>query len=224
MSVYTFLAASDKKIFCDGEPSEFGFYGASCFKNEPFSFQLAYKSEKHIIPVYTEIIRNCASEYLSVFCVGQVPVISAASSLGSENPQYSNPGIYPDMLLRRKTFHTLSNDGFWQPRYFEAGEKQLLDAAPDCWQTLWFTFNESGTAPSGDYEIVIRLRSQNTREILSENKIRLHIIDRLLPEQKTYYTNWFHYDCLSDTYGTEMWSEEYFEIIRSFFQTPPCTE
>lgn len=216
MSVYTFLAASDKKIFCDGEPSGFGFYGASCFKNEPFSFQLAYKSEKHIIPIYTEIIKDSASEHLSVFCVGQVPVINAASSSVLENSKYAKPGIYPDMLLRRKTFHTLSNDGFWQPQYFESGEKNLLDATPDSWQTLWFTFNESGTAPSGDYEIVIRLRSQKTQDILSENKIKLHIIDRLLPEQKTYYTNWFHYDCLSDTYNTEMWSERHFEIIRSF--------
>lgn len=215
MTVHTFLATSDKKIFYDSNASE-SFYTASCFRNEPYSFQMAYKSEQYIIPIYTEIIKNDATEHLSVFCVGQVPVINTTLSAESKNHENIKPGIYPDMLLRRKTFHTLSNDGFWQPQYFESNEKNILYAVPDSWQTLWFTFNESGTVSPGDYEIIIKLRSQKTQNILSENKIILHIIDKLLPEQKTYYTNWFHYDCLADIYKTKIFSERHFRIIRSF--------
>ena len=53
-------------------------------------------------------------------------------------------------------------------------------------------------------------------ECAAEETLRLEVIGAKLPKQTLLYTSWFHCDCLADTYGVEIFSDRFFEIMRSF--------
>ncbi len=218
MNLVTHLVSSGVKIFHDWNGEGKGFDSAKAFKNEPFSFQLAYKAEEYLMSVYHEIDGNFPMDAISVFTVGNVPVMNRNFNTLDDCYEDRGAGLYPDMLIRRNTVNNIVNDGFWAPRHFEDGEKTMLFALTDAWQSLWITLNENSTVPAGDYEITVRLKSQGDNAILSENVFKIHIMDAELPKQTAYYTNWFHYDCLSDTYNIPIFSERFYEILEGYLK------
>jgi len=187
----------------------------SGMRNEPLSFQLAYKLEggdKRSLPVCPRIESELE---LNLYSVGYVPVVHTHWG-GPREPQ---PGLIGDILLPKAVNPELqlktagaSADTF----YFEKGENITLNAANDAWQALWFTINEDGKpiAP-GKYTIRIAMYERKKNEKISENEIEITILDAELPKQKLKYTNWFHCDCLADFYNVEIFSEPFFEIMRA---------
>ncbi|MDD6683658.1 MAG: hypothetical protein PUE61_10970, partial [Clostridiales bacterium] len=114
----------------------------SGMRNEPLSFQLAYKleegSEKHTTPIYPRIETDLD---LNLYSVGYVPVVHTHWG-GPREPQ---PGLIGDILLPKAVNPELEHKGYpWKTLYFEKGEKITLNAANDAWQALWFTVNENG--------------------------------------------------------------------------------
>ncbi len=185
---------------------------ATLFTNEPYSFQLAYKADCKI-PIYYEISGNYPIDLVSVFAVGNVPVLNVHSDNPDSAVEDRGAGLYPDILFRKKAVSNMVDDGFWSPRYFEEGERILLPALPGAWQALRYTLNEQGVVPAGNYTVVIKLRHQGNKAELSCNEFNIRVMDAELPKQTAYYTNWFHYDCLSDIYGVPVFSDRHFEII-----------
>ena len=60
------------------------------------------------------------------------------------------------------------------------------------------------------------LFSSKDKSCIGEEKLELEIIASELPKQTLTYTSWFHCDCIADTYGVEIFSDRFFEIMRSF--------
>lgn len=215
----TKLISSLTKIFPDevnGKEIEY----ATALKNEPFSFQVAFKnadSESNSIPIFvkieTDLDINCISEYKE----GYVPLLRCVSQNADDYYDRKQPGLYPDMLLSRNTVSEIENDGFWTPRFYEQNEKNQLYSISEAYQGIWFTVNEKGIELNpGEYRIsVIFCRSSDGAEV-ARNTLKLELIDACLPKQQLIYTCWFHCDCLADLYNVEMFSDRHFDIIKSY--------
>lgn len=219
----TNLLSSLVKVFPDGFNGESLFY-ATAMQNEPFSFQVAFKCDdsiNEIEPVYIRVETDLDVNLISQYKVGYVPVIRADFANADEFFERKTPGLYPDMLVARKTnadvFDIADNGFFEKSRWTEQEQDCLLCAVRDSYQTLWFTVNENGKKiDAGKYHINVKFFSSKENECIGEEKLELEIINSELPEQTLYYTSWFHCDCLADIYGIEIFSERFFEVMRSF--------
>lgn len=194
----------------------------SLCQNEPFSFQLAYKlfhdpdaekkpEEQHFF------IRLTTELPVNTYHVACVPVMHSFHRI---QPSLSI-GLYPDILIPKATNPPLIRQtvrGGLGYRYIEVGEKISLAAYDDSWRQLWFAVNEDGNIMSpGRHIIKIELFDTGYRKV-GENELTLNVMDAPLPEQTLYYTNWFHNDCLADYYGLELFSEEYFRVMKDFLR------
>lgn len=216
MELETIIISSLTKVFPDEVKGE-RMDKATLLQNEPFSFQIAFKSKKPVLPVYVRIDSDLDLRYVSEYLVGYVPVTRATYVDTDEFYDRKTPGLYPDMLLKRKTNAEVDNDGYWCSRWFERDQKNLINACCDSYQSLWVTLNENGNClPAGKHYISVEFYSAYAAERLSCDTIELEILNAELPEQDITYTSWVHYDCLADTYGVKVFSEEHFRIMRSF--------
>ena len=189
--------------------------GFSAMRNEPFSFQIAYRlndSQGDMLPFYPIIETDLP---VSLYSVGYVPVLQ--TNIHDLDDHY-RPGLLPDILIPKRTNPRICKEGFpWVAKHYEAHENNQLQATRDSWQALWLTINEKGTPlKAGNYTITVRLCARQSAQCVGEVHIHLQLIDALLPMQKLRYTNWFHCDCLCDTYGVTPFSERFYEIFRSF--------
>ena len=218
----TNLLSSLTKVFPDGFNGENLSY-ATLLQNEPFSFQIAFKSENingDIEPFYVKVESDLDLDLISQYKVGYVPVTRADFQNSDEYFERKTAGLYPDMLLERKTNQEVKevvNNVFSYQRFMEQDEENLLCSVENCYQSLWFTINENKqNIKHGNYFVKILFFSSKNNECIATEKIDLKIINASLPKQTLYYTNWFHCDCLADTYGVEIFSKKFFEIMRSF--------
>ncbi len=192
-------------------------------KNEPFSFQLAYKffddpdAEKNPEELHFYIRLDTVLP-VSTYHVSCVPVMHSYSRIQPKLPI----GMYPDILIPKNTGAEVvkqtirAKPGY---RYIEVGEKQSLAAYNDSWRQVWFTVNEEGALlPAGHHVIKISLYNISGN-LVGENSLALEVLDAALPDQSLYYTNWFHNDCMADFYNLPLFSDEYYKVFRNFLQT-----
>lgn len=223
MKLNTRLLSSLAKVFPDGCNEESIAY-ATLLRNEAFSFQLAFRSDDGVSdtePVYLKVETDLNISLISQYKVGYVPVTRADYVNSDEHFERKTPGLYPDMLIARKTnaaARDVANNGiFDEPRWIEQEQECLLCSVRDSYQTLWFTVNENGIPiEAGKYFIKILFFSSKENACVGEEVLELEVLDSELPEQSLYYTSWFHCDCLADIYGVEIFSDRFFEIMRSF--------
>ncbi len=223
MKLKTELLSSLVKIFPDGFKGE-KITSASTMRNEPFSFQVAFKCDDAfdgINPIYVRVESDLDINLISQYKVGYVPVTRADYADSDGFFERKTPGLYPDMLLERKTNAEISDvaDGgfFEEARWMERDQQCLLCAVRDSYQSLWFTVNENGEKiKAGKYNIKVLFFDSKDRACIGEEALKLEVIDGELPKQSLYYTSWFHCDCIADTYGIEVFSERFFAIMRSF--------
>ncbi|MBQ4155604.1 MAG: hypothetical protein IJD90_02225, partial [Clostridia bacterium] len=196
----TKLLSSLEKVFPD-EIKGKTITTATMLQNETFSFQIAFKSvdNKPLMPLYVKVDSDLDVCYLSEYLVGYVPLTRATYMNTDEFYERKTPGIYPDMLLKRKTNAKISDDGSWGHRWFEQEQEHLINASNDSYQSLWFTVNENGEnlAP-GKYNIAVSFYNALDRECVATESIEIEIINANLPKQELIYTSWFHYDCIAD--------------------------
>jgi len=220
MKLETKLISSLGKIFPDEVKGE-SLKSASFLKNEAFSFQIAFKNENSFhevtrlyLRVETDLDINLISEYLE----GYVPVIRADVAGSDDYFERKTAGLYPDVLFSRKTNAEISDYGLpWLPIWTEQDQKHLLESTDDSYRGLWFTINENADEIEvGKYYIRVIFYDSGSRECIGEEKLDLEVIDASLPKQTLGYTAWFHCDCLADTYSVEIFSDRFFEIMRSY--------
>jgi len=212
--IRTVVLSSLHKVFHDDCPTDCGINEFVALKNEPFSFQVAYKLEsekRQKIPFYLKVETDLP---ISGYTVGNVPVMHAERV---QDDAKRGPGLYPDMLIPKKTDAEISRErDAWCSWDFESGERNQLMAYDDSWQAFWFTINECGEELSaGSYSIKIKTLTRGS-QILSEDTVKLELVDALLPKQEIIITNWFHCDCLADTYNIEVFSDRFFEIFEDY--------
>ena len=144
MKLDTVLLSSLHKVYPQNCPQT-ALTALSGMRNEPLSFQLAYKlpaGDKHSIPVFPRIESELD---LNLYSVGYVPVLHTNIP---DIPEAPAPGLIGDILLPKKVNPEIllkpacAADTF----YAEKDENITLNAADDAWQALWFTVNEDGNS------------------------------------------------------------------------------
>ena len=213
MSLITRLLSSLHKVYPEEIPPV-TYTGGTVLRNEPFSFQIAYKTDEGNIPLYVRI----EADGLPVchYRVDYVPVLDPRNG-GDGIGERTVPGLYPDILRRRLHNPPVADESVAVPRWYEKGEKHLITAVADSWQSLWFTVNEDGVPlPTGQYAVTVRFYNQRTQECVGEQTVTVCLLDALLPEQTLLYTNWIHADCLCDLHRTGMFDDDFFTVLSDY--------
>ncbi len=193
----------------------------TALKNEPVSFQIAYRllrNEENEGELNQPFFVRIESEIpISVYHVGQVPVVHAICEEQSES---RGAGLYPDVLWPKATNPKILSEGYpWEDLSFEQGEETLLYADSVAWQSLWFIANErQETLVAGEYPVMVRFFGRLTNKELATVQTTVNLLDSSLPKQNLIYTNWFHCDCLADTYRVPVFSEEFFDIFADYVE------
>lgn len=216
MSIETRLIPSIAKVFPDRINGNDISY-LSGFIDEPLSFQIAYKNSENKPGRHLYIeVENDGCQW-DEYKVAYVPVINAVTIYPDKYYDCQSSGLYPDILYKRQGNSLVEDGGFyWQKIMFEKGEKYIINAA-SCWQSLWFTFGgKDKPCKAGKHNITVKFYDSLTEELVAQQSIELEFIDEKLGSQRLLYTNWFHCDCLADTYNVEMFSDRHFQIIESF--------
>lgn len=125
-----------------------------------------------------------------VYLVKEVPVGLAAYEDSDDYYLRKTPGLYPDLLVPFEQGTGIVADK-WYSLFFEIGP--FDDKAGNI--TFDFTVNDEPVS------------------------LEIEIIDKMMPVSETVYTNWFHSDCLADYYHVEVFSDEYWRIVRNFVTT-----
>ena len=187
----------------------------SALKNEAYSIQALYRVFDdtpvpcHPISIAVRAAGLCVESYRVDF----VPVTQAANLFREDGFEGNNPGLYPDVLQKRPAApeieKRLHGD---QIQYFEKDTDVLLNATQD-YQSLWITLNSDECASAGIYPITVTATSLLNGEVFEEKTFALQIINASLPEQKEYYTNWIYEDAVCDTYGVDLYGDEFYQIF-----------
>ena len=220
MKLETKLISSLGKIFPDEIKGD-ALLRATLLKNEAFSFQVAFKNAdgfKDVVRLYLRVETDLDICLVSQYSEGCIPVTRADVPDSDGYFERKTAGLYPDVLFERKTNTELIDCGLpWLPIWTEQDQTHLLESSAESYRGLWFTVNEMGEViPSGKHYIRVLFFDAGNRECIGEGTLELEVIEALLPKQTLGYTSWFHCDCLADTYGEEIFSDRFFEIMRSY--------
>jgi len=192
---------------------------ASALKNEPFSFQVLYKSPKTALPLAVTVAVETILP-ISAFRVDYVPILHVMNIHGDKTGYVSDKsGLVPDILMPRpadpeiELKDTVGGDY----GYFEKGSVNLLNATETDFQSVWFTVNpDSEELVAGEYKLVIKYKSLNDNSVIEESVLPFEIIDALLPVHNSYYTNWLHIDCICDMFEVDLYSDRFYEIFDEY--------
>lgn len=165
----------------------------SMAKNEVFAFQVVYKYRRFANDIKIEI-ESPIKEFISY---RQVEYVACSTvNLWEGDGFYLSPVPFacPDILRPLK-------NGEAKGRACE-------------YSTLWFTVK--GNLPVGKHKIKVTLYAPWTEPLSCE--YTLEVLDFELKESELIYTNWFHYDAISNYYGLPVFSKKYNEIMDSFIK------
>lgn len=189
----TVLLSSLTKIFKEKEPNFNEFDSFSCFKNEKFSFQLAFKAEKKEETKINISVFSPLKNDINLYIVKDIPAGKNGDER-SDNFHYDlNRKSFPDLLMPIENSVTVKK-----------GE----------WNSVWVEYAPNKSV-KGKNKITVILTSGET---ITEKTFTLNIIDKELPKQELLYTNWFHNDCLCTYYGVEVFSDEYWRIVENYIK------
>ncbi len=179
--------------------------------NEPFAFQLAMRSDDaRFSPISVQVtgdipVRTYREEY--------IPVTQTMADIPG--------GMYPDPLSEREAapvIEEIPNGNPWTGTFFRERDTRTTVNVSHAYTTaLWIDCNPYGAViPAGEYPLTIRIVSLDDGTELCRAVFHLTIYDAALPAHTAYYTNWFHCDCLADTYGIPVYSERFWAIFEKW--------
>lgn len=185
----------------------------TALRNEPLSFQIGYTVAD--VPSVKFYLRIKSDLPVALYDEGYVAITSTVNEKLSD--QYA-PGMFPDLLLPRpvnpklaRIRATTRKARGWSA---ETGGRIAQCAARDAIRSLWLTVNEDGkNLKAGTYPITVEFYNVGD-ELIGTETVTVTLLAATLPRQTLVYTNWFHCDCLADTYGVELWSEEFYRVFR----------
>ncbi len=214
----TVLLSSLHRVYPEQCPENSALTGISALRNEPVSFQIAFRLEKGGAGTEAVYPRIETELPVSLYYVGYVPVLHTPADILPDAPR---PGLFGDMLLPKQVNPPVREEiRPWGNRMTEQGEEVSLNAAADSWQSLWLCINEDQRSlKPGSYPVTVRFCAVDGGAQESEDVLTVELLDARLPRQKLLYTNWFHYDCLSDYYNEPVFTDRFFEIMRDYVKT-----
>ncbi|MBR5112181.1 MAG: DUF4091 domain-containing protein [Clostridia bacterium] len=109
------LLSSLEKVFSDKEPVCEERSAYSMFRNERLSFQLAFRADED--GEVKALVDEKYAPYISVFAVGDEPVVKAADESADDFFISKEPGNYPDILFPGNIINAKA--GSWYSFWFE---------------------------------------------------------------------------------------------------------
>jgi len=221
--VISWIASAEKRIFMDDQPQE-SLQQVRTMRNEPVSFYCAYRSllEKQSngfspnMPISVSVTSKTLP--VSVYKVCTVPF---AASECEDAPDTAR-GCCPDILIPRvaspRIIQLYPKNSPYIP-FDEENERNTLTASCTSTQSVYITANPSGHAlPAGKHCVEVRVISLVTGDELACHKVTVELINALLPNPEFLYTNWFHYDCLSEYHKIPVWTDDYFTLLGKYIK------
>ncbi len=205
MKLHTKIVSSLEKIFATDKvgarPKE---EKIRALRGERVSFQFAYKNELDegdtcYRMILTPKIEGALAPFTTIRRVMQVPVVKPVCTSGDDNYLSKEPGLFPDLLI------PLTYGGRLRCDYNVLG-------------TLWIDIDVPSDYSGALTDSLTVSLSDDSGNVLSSETIETEVIDALLPEGDTYYTRWFHCDCLAMYYNVPVWSKRHWEIIENFIK------
>lgn len=191
------------KVFLDQEPVRTCEPVGSILRNEPYAFQIAWRALPAVHEGFqpSAVLVEAEDDYgdaVRLYEVGLVP--SELPAYGNADGDYltTRPGLFPDPLHRLE-------DGMLRLPVFQ-------------WRSLWVEFDPANRLPAGRYPIRIRFTSLEGKELAAAEHT-VEVLEAELPEQELIHTEWFHYDCLANDYGVEVFSERHWELTEAYMAT-----
>ncbi len=208
------LCSSQTKIFPSYTGCAADVTDGYAFADETTSFQVALRGQPdgRFLPVSVQVIGDIP---VSVYKIGYVPVTKTDGTPDDKNYALDEGHMYPDPLYARPACPTIDEAPLaWGNMRWEKNTAYTINLLPDATVSLWIALNEEGIPLSaGEHTVRIQVVFLEKGDILGEKTCVLHVLPHKLAENRVYYTNWFHCDCLADTYGVPVWSERFWEIL-----------
>lgn len=169
-----------------------------CFKNARYNFQLAFCSKKQIHGCEL-CVEGSLAKYVTLRIVEDVAVKFTYDYQARPEDTFvlgRQAGMYPD-ILREPTIFSFA-------------------CFPEQWNSVWITVTGEEGLPVGEHVLAFTLKSGDG--ILGEARYTLKVFDAELPKLSIFNTNWFHYDCLSEWYKTEVFGKDYYTILNRYIK------
>lgn len=183
------------KIFPD-EICSGGITGGKLYtlKNQRSSFQVSLISDTDVqcsISINSDI-----AEYISYFEVKNIPsTLTKVPSADDYILRNGAAGEYPDALMPISNSITLKSGQY---------------------KALWFEFDIPSDCSAGSHYVTITATANG---VSVSGRFVLQIFDAVYAEQKLKCTDWFHTDCLANYYEIEVFSDEYWKIVKNYILT-----
>lgn len=203
--IKTKIIASLDKVFCDETFEAFEeLSDLTALKGERISVQLLYTYERDeenrsFVVYHAKLCGNLA-QYATIREVKSVAVHKPVGIKFDDNYLRTTPGIYPDLL------YPLPESG-----HFAAAEKIL--------NTLWIDIRipQEYAVCSEAGELTVQIYRKDTQ--VTENSIKLEVLDAVLPPQKLIYTQWYSDSSVLGYYGVQKGSRRHYEIMANYLTT-----
>lgn len=192
-----FLVSSLEKIFPDCQENPGSIHKLELFQNEVSAFQIVilcndvyWCEDTYVVPKIISPLSGC----VSLYNVQAVPGIYTAAACSDDDYLSKKSGLFPDALIP----------------YNNAPLRMRCGVA----QSLWAEVDPCGLS-AGCYPLRVELYTRGGT-LLDSAELQIKVIGCALAPQTLKHTEWFHCDCLCDTYHVEMFSDAFFEIARRY--------
>ncbi len=170
-------------------------------KGETFSYQIAIESPLHV-QLKTEI-ESPIKEHVTLYNVKNIimdfPVYTTNKIWVADDDYITKePGLMPDMLL---------------PSKLDGGEIRLNNEAG----ALWVCAKIPADFEAGEYPVTVKLSCLDDGEDFEIKKtMTIKVIDAVIPEQKTKFSQFMHVDCIATAHNVEVYSEAHWDLIDKY--------
>ena len=165
-------------------------------KGQSFSYQIAINSKYNTD--FKVKINSPIEEYLKLYLVKNI--IADTPTLPNDDTDYisKEPCLIPDMLMPLDKENAIINNC----------------SGNVC---LWITAEIPENVQAGKYSVEIEVSTVNLPTVKKFYKtMNICVIDAVIGNNKTLFTQWFHVDCIADTHQVPIYSEEHWNLIDKY--------
>lgn len=164
-------------------------------RGESFSYQIALETRENIeleLFIDSEIKEN-----IRLYEVKNV-VMDFAANIDADNDYLTKEScLMPDILMP-----------------VEVNNANIRIVGEAC--AIWVTVDIPGDITPGEYSVKLSFVLSGEHELISEQIMKLDVINETVSNQKTIFTQWFYADCIADVHNVDIYSEEHWYLIDKY--------
>ena len=158
------------------------------FSGETLSLQLAYTCSNDDFggssTLFSVEVDSRIADSVRIRKVELVPCNYPCHGTWDDDYLVTRPGLYPDLLL-------------------PVARGESVKAIAGQWRSLWIDVD----AMPGTHTVTLTVHDAQNREITALS-FTVHVLDVSLPKQRLIHTQWFHTDCLADSYNVPVFYQK----------------